>query len=98
MRVNQNKESHCFNCNVAWKNTPIMWDMSLGWQHKQKIIPVCKNCVDELFDKTLKATTMWNGKVKTKEDQERIMRSKHLNELQGQPWSISKDKKSYEEY
>lgn len=97
MRVNQSKDSHCFNCNVEWKNTPIMYDLAIGYKHKQKILPMCKNCVDEIFTKTLKASTMWNAKVKTKEDQKRIMRSKQLNGIKGQDWSISENKKYYEE-
>lgn len=72
MRVNNNKDSHCFNCNTTWINTPVMYDLSIGFEHKQKILPVCKKCIDELFTKTLKASTMWDAKVKTKEDQERI--------------------------
>lgn len=97
MRVNNNKDSHCFNCNTIWANTPIMYDLSIGYEHKQKILPVCKRCVDELFTKTLRASTMWDAKVKTKEDQERIRRSKQGTMPKGETWSVSKNKKDYEE-
>ena len=97
MRINNNKDSHCFNCNTTWINTPVMYDLSIGYEHKQKILPVCKKCIDELFTKTLKASTMWDAKVKTKEDQERIRRSKQGNMPKGEPWSVSKNKKDYEE-
>lgn len=97
MRVNNNKDSHCFNCNTTWINTPVMYDLSIGYEHKQKILPVCKKCIDELFTKTLKASTMWDAKVKTKEDQERIRRSKQGIMPKGEPWSVSKNKKDYEE-
>ena len=97
MRVNNNKDSHCFNCNTTWINTPVMYDLSIGYEHKQKILPVCKKCIDELFTKTLKASTMWDAKVKTKEDQERIRRSKQGTMSKGEPWSVSKNKKDYEE-
>lgn len=97
MRVNNNKDSHCFNCNTTWINTPVMYDLSIGWEHKQKILPMCKKCVDELFTKTLRASTMWDAKVKTKEDQERIRRSKQGDVPKGQTWSIPKNKKDYED-
>ena len=74
MRINNDKESRCFNCRTEWRNTGEMYDFAIGYKEKQKIIPLCRNCVEEIFNKTLKASTKFNAKVKSKEDMKRIQR------------------------
>lgn len=76
MRVNKNKESKCTLCNTPYMRTPEMYDLRLSNNRKNVIFVLCKKCVDELFQKTLKANCLYNGKLKTKEDMKRIMLSK----------------------
>lgn len=94
MRVNQDRGSKCFNCGVEWKNTPEMYDLKIGYV-KERTLPLCKNCIDTLFHKTLKASNIYNAKLKTKEDQARIVRSKHLLEPEEKSMSISEALKGY---
>lgn len=72
MRINKNKESICFNCHCIWKNTPEMYDLSIGFD-KQRILPLCQNCLNEIFKKSLKASCNYNARIKSKEDMQRIM-------------------------
>ena len=78
MRVNHEQSSNCFNCGTSWKNTPEMYDLCIGYQ-RERILPLCKKCVDELFQKTLKAGCKYNARIKSQEDQTRIKRSKQID-------------------
>lgn len=82
MRVNKNKESMCFNCNTKWGNTPEMYDLNIGYE-KQRILPLCQKCIREIFTKTLKADVNYCGKLKSKEDMQRIRNyeSKRMEDL-----------------
>lgn len=74
MRVNNQSSSACDECKVAYKNTPEMYDLMIsGVKHT-----LCKGCVDTLFQKTLKASCLYNGRLKSSEDMKRIRRSKEL--------------------
>lgn len=68
MRVNANKSSSCTNCGTVWKNTKEMYDLMLCG----KMFTLCYDCVGELFHKTLSADCKYNGKIKSKEDMQRI--------------------------
>lgn len=74
MRVNTQATSVCKECKVLYKNTPEMYDLMIC----DVKFTLCKNCVDVLFQKTLKASCLYNGKVKSSEDMRRIRRSKAL--------------------
>ena len=78
MRVNREQESVCFNCGTKWKNTSEMYDLCIGYK-KERILPLCRKCVDELFHKTLKASCKYNARVKSQEDQIRIRREKQID-------------------
>lgn len=71
MRVNTNTDSHCSNCGVTWKNTKEMHDLMLFGEVHQ----ICFNCLETLFQKSLKAQIAYQGKLKTKEDLIRAKRS-----------------------
>ena len=94
MRVNQDKESVCFNCGVEWKSTPEMYDLKIGYT-KERTLPLCKKCIDTLFVKTLKAGVKYDQKIKSKEDQARIIRSKRLFEPEENSMSVSEALKGY---
>lgn len=80
MRVNVNRESRCENCNSPWKTTPEMYDVLIV----NSKTTLCKKCSDELFNKLLKISCMYNAKVKSKEDMQRITTSaKILNPVKG---------------
>lgn len=72
MRVNNDKESSCEECKVLYKNTPEMYDMVLAGQK----FTLCKECIETLLNKTLKASCMYNGKVKSQEDLRRAERAR----------------------
>lgn len=94
MRVNQDRGSKCFNCGCEWKNTPEMYDLKIGYT-KERTLPLCKNCIDVLFQKTLRASNIYNAKLKTKEDQARIIRSKRLLEPEENSMSVSEALRGY---
>ena len=74
MRVNNQASSVCGECKVSYKYTPEMYDLMIcGVKHT-----LCKDCVDTLFQKTLKATCLYNGKLKSQEDMKRIRRNKEM--------------------
>lgn len=76
MRVNNQKDSVCEECRTPYKNTPEMYDLMIC----STKYTLCKRCVDTLFQKTLKASCMYNGKLKSAEDMKRIRRDKALRE------------------
>ena len=73
MRVNQNSKSICELCGNKYMNTEEMYDLKLNDQ----LTVICKDCVEVLFNKLLKATCLYNNRVKTKEDLERIQRARN---------------------
>lgn len=74
MRVVTNAESCCEECGKKYKFTKEMYQIKIFGEVRY----ICYECVDALFHKTLTATVNYNGKVKSKEDMERIARSKQL--------------------
>lgn len=74
MRVNNQTSSVCGDCKTPYKNTPEMYDLMIS----DVKFTLCKNCVDTLFQKTLKASCLYNGRLKSSEDVKRIRRSKEL--------------------
>lgn len=81
MRVNNDKESRCFNCNALWKNTGVMYDLRIGY-NKIRTLPLCRKCIETMNSKMLKAITMYNGKIKSQEDMTRIRRERSI-EIEG---------------
>lgn len=83
MRINNNKESKCFNCGKQWDYTREMFDLRIGYK-KERTLPLCLKCVETMEKKFLKATCMYNAKLKTKVDMKRAQREKVLeNEENG---------------
>lgn len=70
MRVNNNDESFCLCCGTRYKYTKEMYDLSICGTE----FTLCFDCVEILFKKLLRANTMYNGKVKTPLDIQRIKR------------------------
>lgn len=71
MRVNNDKECVCEECSCPYKNTAEMYDIMVC----NVQFTLCKNCIEKLFQKTLKASCMYNGKVKRPEDLKRAERA-----------------------
>ena len=72
MRVNNAKDSECNECGCPYNSTGEMYDLVLcGVQ-----FTLCKECIDTLFTKTLRANCMYNGKLKRPEDLKRAERAK----------------------
>ena len=72
MRVNQNKNSQCGECSCSWKDTEEMYDTVICGN----MFTLCKDCMEVLFQKALRASCMYNGKVKSQEDIKRAMRAR----------------------
>lgn len=68
MRVNQNSSSKCCECNCGYNYTPEMYDLCIT----DNVFTLCKSCVETIERKTIKASCIYNGKVKSKEDMARI--------------------------
>ena len=64
MRVNTSKSSICNECGTKYKDTLEMYDLVLCGQQ----FTLCKDCVEVLFHKTLKADCMYNAKLKSQEE------------------------------
>lgn len=86
MRVNKDKESRCKLCNTPYLYTPELYDLQLANENKSVIFTLCKECVDELFNKTLKASCNYNAKLKTKEDMRRIRLYESKRVPKGENW------------
>lgn len=71
MRVNGNKESECNECGCPYNCTAEMYDLVLC--EEQFIL--CSDCIEKLFQKTLKASCKYNSKVKRPDDLKRKERS-----------------------
>lgn len=74
MRVNNNKESKCEECDTKWLYTPEMYDIHLC----DVTFTLCQKCVETIFHKTLKANVIYNERLKSKEDLKRIKNSNSL--------------------
>lgn len=74
MGVNKDKDSVCKECGVKWENTKEMYNIKLAGNK----FTICAICSDELFKKLLKASCMYNERLKSKEDQERINNSNKI--------------------
>lgn len=74
MRVNDDKECRCQECNVLWKNTPEMYDLLIV----NSKVTLCKKCFDEMFRKTLKMSCMYDERVKSQTDMRRIINSNKI--------------------
>lgn len=72
MRVNQNVISECQFCNATWPNVAEMYDIALLDQK----FTICRECSHVLFTKLLRASCLYDGKVKTKEDLQRAQHDK----------------------
>lgn len=77
MRINNDKGSKCFNCGRQWDCVREMFDLRIGYK-KERTLPLCIKCVETMEKKFLKATCMYNGKLKTKADMKRAQREKDL--------------------
>lgn len=73
MRVNTNTSSYCNECGTWWKNTGEMYDLCIFGEIHQ----ICRKCSETLFQKTLRASCAYNGKVKQKEDMARAERERY---------------------
>lgn len=76
MGICHNPDAYCNECSVKWTHTREMYRLKLfgtEWT-------VCKGCADRLFQKLLRASCMYDGKVKTKEDKERAARERRISE------------------
>lgn len=71
MRVNTNQESTCDECSCPWKNTAEMYDLMLCGTK----FTLCKECIETLFNKTLKASCLYNSRLKSQEDLRRAERA-----------------------
>lgn len=72
MRVNNVKDSECNECGCLYKNVAEMYDLILC----DVQFTLCKECIEMLFNKTLKASCMYNAKVKRPEDLKRAERAR----------------------
>lgn len=78
MRVNTNTSSACDECGTKYKDTLEMYDLVLcGTQYT-----LCKDCVEVLFRKTLRADCMYNAKLKRPEDLKKAERIKARRRVQ----------------
>lgn len=73
MRVNTEKKSECNGCGIKWSNTKEMYDMMICGN----LFTLCFDCVDKIFHKTLLANCKYNAKIKSKEDEQRIINYKN---------------------
>lgn len=72
MRTNHDTESSCDECGCVWKNTEEMYDLMLCGE----IHVLCKQCADGLFNRLLRMSCKYNGRVKSQEDMQRIQKAK----------------------
>jgi len=72
MRVNRHKESHCCECLKGWNDVSEMYDIQAGGN----AFIMCRKCMETLSRKLLKASCLYDGRIKTKEDMERIRRER----------------------
>ena len=90
MRVNKEKESECFVCKTNWTNAKEMYDLRFESNlDETRTLTLCKSCVDELFNKTLRASCLYNSRIKSKEDMERIRRAEIKFMPKGEKWTTT---------
>ena len=77
MRVNKNKHIECSCCNTKWSDTSEMIDVMIN---ESQIFSLCKKCQGTMFQKLLKVSCMYDGRLKSKEDQQRAYREKRIYE------------------
>lgn len=75
MRINKS-DCNCNSCNASSEESIEMFDIKIG----NFQIVVCDNCMNVLFQKTLKATCIVNAKLKTKKDLAIIKKRKRRDE------------------
>ena len=80
MRENHDKLSICTSCGAKYQETAFLFDYSLLNEIYEVKFTLCRACTDMLFTKVLKMTCKFNGKVKTKEDMQRITNESILKE------------------
>lgn len=76
MRINKEEVCTCNSCGAKPDESLEMFDVAIG----SFMIVVCDNCMNVLFQKTLKATCLVNAKVKTKRDLKIIKQRKRERE------------------
>lgn len=79
MRVSKN-DCCCSSCNAKRKESLEMFDICIG----NVILTLCDECNDELFRKTLKASCIVNGKLKSTEDMKIINNRKRMLRIKGE--------------
>ena len=72
MRVNNHTDSCCCECKKEWKNVSEMYDLKIN----NNVFTICRKCSEVLFQKLLKASCMYSGKVKSQQDMVRISRER----------------------
>lgn len=70
MRVCSDPEVICSNCGAKYADTREMYDIMLFG----KKYNICYFCNDQVFKKSLRASCLYNSKVKKKDDLERARR------------------------
>ena len=65
MRTNKSDNPICKVCGHTRKNSLELFDIAFTPKH---IITICDACVDDLFNKTLKANCQVNAKLKSQKD------------------------------
>lgn len=79
MRVSK-KDCCCSSCNAKRKESLEMFDVCIG----NVLFTLCDECIDELFRKTLKASCIVNGKLKSAEDMKIINNRKRMLKVKGE--------------
>lgn len=81
MRVNQKQSSKCQGCGNRWKNVKEMYDLQIC----DTKFTLCSNCTDKIFHKLLRAECMYNSRLKSQEDMERVRNNnKMLNPVKAE--------------
>lgn len=78
MRNNKDRGATCCECGEGQDNVLNMFDICVGG----KIFTICDCCNEKLFRKTLSASVMVNGRVKSQRDMS-IIRSRKWSEAKG---------------
>lgn len=74
MKVVNDKNSCCNECGKKYNNTKEMYGLMLC----NTKFTLCFDCVDVLFHKTLKSSCLYNSRLKSKDDLERIKRDNYI--------------------
>ena len=67
MRVNENKESVCEECECKWNETKEMYDVQIFGQKRI----VCKECLEDIMLKILRMDVKYSAKLKSQNDLKR---------------------------